>query len=45
LKNAASGEQFQFLRLGYFCQDADSTSESMVFNRTVSLKDGNKKKG
>lgn len=45
LKNASSGEQFQFLRLGYFCQDADSTSESMVFNRTVSLKDGNKKKG
>jgi len=44
LQNAGSGEQFQFLRLGYFCQDKDSTAEKLVFNRTVSLKDGNKKK-
>lgn len=44
LSEASAGQQFQFLRLGYFCQDKDSTEEKMVFNRTVSLKDGNKKK-
>jgi glutaminyl-tRNA synthetase len=30
---------FQFERLGYFCVDPDSTSERLVFNRTVTLKD------
>jgi len=25
--------------LGYFCTDLDSTSGSLIFNRTVSLKD------
>ncbi|MGE3182689.1 MAG: glutamine--tRNA ligase/YqeY domain fusion protein [Phycisphaerae bacterium] len=29
----------QFERLGYFCEDKDSTSESPVFNRTVTLRD------
>ncbi|MCD8390591.1 MAG: glutamine--tRNA ligase/YqeY domain fusion protein [Firmicutes bacterium] len=33
------GDKFQFLRLGYFCVDKDSTSEMPVFNRTVALKD------
>ena len=33
------GDRFQFTRLGYFCVDPDSTSEKMVFNRTVTLKD------
>jgi glutaminyl-tRNA synthetase len=39
LKDAAPGERFQFLRQGYFCADADSTKEKLVFNRTVSLRD------
>ena len=34
---------FQFERLGYFNVDPDSTTEKLVFNRTVSLKDNNKK--
>lgn len=34
------GDKFQFLRLGYFCVDKDSTDEMPVFNRTVALKDG-----
>ncbi len=32
-------EKFQFERLGYFCADPDSSSDSLIFNRTVSLKD------
>ena len=40
LKNAAAGTRFQFERLGYFCVDAkDSTSERLVFNRVVPLRD------
>ena len=39
LKDAVPGSRFQFERLGYFCTDLDSTSSSLVFNRTVSLKD------
>jgi len=36
---AAPGERYQFERQGYFCVDPDSTPESLVFNRTVSLRD------
>jgi glutaminyl-tRNA synthetase len=39
LKGAQPGSRFQFERLGYFCADLDSTNDSPVFNRTVSLKD------
>jgi methionyl-tRNA synthetase len=40
LKGAAPGSRFQFERLGYFCADSrDSTSDHLVFNRTVTLKD------
>ena len=39
LKDAKPGEQFQFLRKGYFCVDTTSTPEKLVFNRTVGLKD------
>jgi glutaminyl-tRNA synthetase len=39
LKNAAIGQQLQFMRKGYFCVDPDSKPESLVFNRTVTLKD------
>lgn len=35
---------YQFMRLGYFCIDKDSTPDAMIFNRSVSLKDGFKKK-
>ena len=38
-----TGDTFQFLRLGYFCVDPDSTPEKPVFNRTVALKDSWKK--
>ena len=30
---------YQFERTGYFCFDKDSTSEKLVFNRTVGLRD------
>ena len=33
------GAVFQFLRMGYFCKDKDSTEANPVFNRTVPLKD------
>lgn len=31
---------FQFIRKGYFVIDRDSTTDQLVFNRTVNLKDG-----
>ncbi len=31
--------RYQFIRKGYFCLDADSTAENLVFNRTATLKD------
>jgi glutaminyl-tRNA synthetase len=39
LKESNPGDYFQFIRKGYFCPDKDSTSEKLVFNRTVTLKD------
>jgi glutaminyl-tRNA synthetase len=40
LAEAKAGDNYQFERLGYFCVDPkDSTSETPVFNRTVSLRD------
>jgi len=39
LKDAQVGNQFQFQRLGYFCVDPDSTSEKLIFNKTVGLRD------
>jgi glutaminyl-tRNA synthetase len=39
LAKATLEDKFQFLRLGYFCLDKNSTSEHIVFNRTVGLKD------
>lgn len=39
LMEAKEGEHFQFLRKGYFCVDADSAPDNLVFNRTVTLKD------
>lgn len=39
LKEAQAGTQYQFQRLGYFCVDPDSSSEKLVFNKTVGLRD------
>ena len=39
LAGAAPGRRYQFERLGYFCVDDDSGAETLVFNRTVSLRD------
>ena len=39
VKSAAVGNRFQFERLAYFVVDQDSTSDKLVFNRTVTLRD------
>jgi len=39
LVDAKAPAAFQFMRLGYFCPDKDSTPERPIFNRSVSLKD------
>ena len=39
LKESKPGDRFQFMRMGYFTMDPDSTEELPVFNRTVTLKD------
>ncbi|MCL4131467.1 UNVERIFIED_CONTAM: hypothetical protein GTU68_027565 [Idotea baltica] len=39
LANAKVGEKFQFQRLGYFNVDTDSSSDGLIFNKTVGLRD------
>jgi glutaminyl-tRNA synthetase len=39
LKAARPGSRYQFERLGYFSVDSDSTTDRLVFNRTVTLRD------
>lgn len=39
LASARPGDSFQFERLGYFCCDPDTCETSLIFNRTVSLRD------
>jgi glutaminyl-tRNA synthetase len=39
LTQATPGSHYQFERQGYFCVDPDAKPDSMVFNRSVSLKD------
>ncbi len=39
LSEAKPGDQFQFIRMGYYCADPDGTKEHPVFNRVVGLKD------
>jgi glutaminyl-tRNA synthetase len=41
---AAPGTRYQFERLGYFCVDRDSSADTLVFNRTVTLKDTSARK-
>ncbi len=43
LATAHPGDRFQFERLAYFVVDADSTSQRLVFNRIVTLRDQWKK--
>ncbi|TDI79488.1 MAG: glutamine--tRNA ligase/YqeY domain fusion protein [Bacteroidetes bacterium] len=38
IKEVSKGDHFQFQRLGYFVVDPDSTSNNIVFNRTVPLR-------
>ncbi len=44
VKDAKPGDKFQFERKGYFCVDADSKPDNLIFNRTVSLRDSWAKK-
>ena len=37
--NAKFTDRYQFLRMGYFCLDKESSEEKLIFNRTVTLKD------
>jgi len=39
MAEAPVGSHYQFERQGYFCADPDSAKGTMVFNRSVSLKD------
>jgi len=40
LQHAETFTHFQFLRNGYFCIDKDSKKDQLIFNRTVTLKEG-----
>lgn len=40
LAKARFEERYQFLRKGYFCLDKDTSPSRLIFNRTVTLKDG-----
>ena len=40
LMHAKFDERYQFIRKGYFVLDKDTSEDRMVFNRTVTLKDG-----
>jgi glutaminyl-tRNA synthetase len=39
VQSAQPGDRYQFERKGYFCVDADSSADHLVFNRTVTLRD------
>ncbi|MCX6094633.1 MAG: glutamine--tRNA ligase/YqeY domain fusion protein [Candidatus Bipolaricaulota bacterium] len=39
LRDARPSDRFQFERKGYFCVDPDSSKGTLVFNRTVGLRD------
>ncbi|NIJ44022.1 glutaminyl-tRNA synthetase [Wenyingzhuangia heitensis] len=39
LLTSKPGDRFQFQRKGYFCADTNSTSNQLIFNRTVGLTD------
>lgn len=39
LASAKVGDPMQFQRMGYFCLDPETSSEKLVFNKTVGLRD------
>ncbi len=39
LAQAEIGVAYQFIRKGYYCLDKDSTTDQLVFNQTIGLKD------
>lgn len=39
LGSADAATRFQFERLGYFCQDSDSSPRKLIYNRVVTLRD------
>jgi len=39
LTKAVDGDSYQFLRMGYYCLDADATPGKLIFNQTVTLRD------
>lgn len=39
VKNSKPGDNFQFERLGYFCMDKNTNENTLIFNRTVTLRD------
>ncbi|MCL5408941.1 MAG: glutamine--tRNA ligase/YqeY domain fusion protein [Candidatus Omnitrophica bacterium] len=39
LKNAKTGDRFQFERLGYFCVEKNTKDGTLIFNRTLPLRD------
>jgi glutaminyl-tRNA synthetase len=39
LAQAKPGDLYQFMRVGYFCCDPDSSAGTLVFNRAVGLRD------
>ncbi len=39
LARAAKADRYQFLRMGYYCLDKESTPQKLVFNQTVTLRD------
>jgi glutaminyl-tRNA synthetase len=39
LAGSEPGSHFQFLRMGYYCVDPDSHGETLVVNRTLTLRD------
>ncbi len=40
LLNAKVEDKFQFIRKGYYTLDKDSTADNLIFNHTISLKEG-----
>jgi glutaminyl-tRNA synthetase len=44
LKLATANQRYQFLRKGYYCLDSKQEGDKLIFNRTVTLKDGWKPK-
>lgn len=45
LANTKPGDKYQFMRIGFFCTDKDTTDGKIVFNKTVAMRDTfNKKK-